>query len=196
MPQERRNDFIAKCHKQSIRMSQLLADMSMLTRLDEARIQRTSTQIDVVDILRQIADETANGFHEKGMQLRLHIPESLPMRGDSSLIYSMLRNIFDNAMAYATNATALDVTAEVRKGVGANSMTITIADDGVGVPNEHLRHIFERFYRLDKGRSRRLGGTGLGLAIVKNIALQYGGKAYAKQTPGGGLTVIVEISCA
>lgn len=196
MPQERRNDFIAKCHKQSVRMSQLLADMSMLTRLDEARIQRASTQVDVVDILRQIADETANGFHEKGMQLRLHIPESLPMRGDSSLIYSMLRNIFDNAMAYATNATALDVTAEVRKGVGANSMTFTIADDGIGVPHEHLRHIFERFYRLDKGRSRRLGGTGLGLAIVKNIALQYGGKAYAKQTPGGGLTVIVEISCA
>ena len=118
------------------------------------------------------------------------------MKGDSSLIYSMLRNIFDNAMAYATNATALDVTAEVRKGVGANSMTFTIADDGIGVPHEHLRHLFERVYRLDKGRSRRLGGTGLGLAIVKNIALQYGGKAYAKQTPGGGLTVIVEISCA
>ena len=67
------------------------------------------------------------------------------------------------------------------------------ADNGQGVPIDHLPHLFERFYRVDKGRSRKLGGTGLGLAIVKNIAVQYGGTATAEMTPGGGLTVSIVI---
>lgn len=69
----------------------------------------------------------------------------------------------------------------------------TFIDNGAGVPAAHLSHIFERFYRIDKGRSRRLGGTGLGLAIVKNIALRYGGSATASITPGGGLTISIEV---
>lgn len=70
---------------------------------------------------------------------------------------------------------------------------IQFVDNGVGVPAEHLSHIFERFYRIDKGRSRRLGGTGLGLAIVKNIALRYGGSVTASETPGGGLTISIDL---
>ena len=112
------------------------------------------------------------------------------MQGDGSLIYSLFRNIFNNTLAYATEATYFRVQARAT----GDGYAFTLTDNGVGVPAERLGHIFERFYRIDKGRSRRLGGTGLGLAIVKNIALQYGGYATASATPGGGLSIEIVLS--
>lgn len=190
MPREKSIEFIEKCYAQSRRMSQLLADMSTLTRLDEAYIARPKTEIDAAAILRQIQDETAGQFQSQNILLQMNIPVTMPMQGDSSLIYSLFRNIFSNALAYATDATYFRVQARV----SAGCYMFSFIDNGVGVPIEHLSHIFERFYRIDKGRSRRLGGTGLGLAIVKNIALQYGGSANAEPTPGGGLTVNIQLS--
>lgn len=190
MPESKRQEFLERCHAQSRRMSRLLADMSTLTRLDEAQISRPQTKIDVAAILRQIEEETATQFSEQRMQLQLEVPTSLPMLGDASLVYSLFRNIFSNALAYATDATYFKVQANT----WGETYILTFSDNGPGVPAEHLPHIFERFYRIDKGRSRRLGGTGLGLAIVKNIALQYGGSATASATPGGGLTIEIELA--
>ena len=189
MSEEKRLEFIEKCHAQSQRMSRLLADMSTLTRLDETHITRPSTRIDAAAILRQIQDETASQFKNQNILLQMQIPQSMPMQGDSSLLYSLFRNIFNNALAYATDATYFKVHATA----SGDHYLFTFADNGVGVPIEHLPHIFERFYRIDKGRSRRLGGTGLGLAIVKNIALLYGGSVIATTTPGGGLTIETEL---
>lgn len=203
MPEDKRIAFLEKCHAQSRRMSTLLADMSTLTRLDEAQeIVNGSLvdgkSIDAAVILRQIQEETAQQFREQNIQLQLQIPQSLPMKADPSLIYSLFRNIFSNALAYATNATyfrvqANKISSSLPGRSGGESYSFTFIDNGVGVPEAHLSHIFERFYRIDKGRSRRLGGTGLGLAIVKNIALQYNGSAIARATPGGGLTIEVEL---
>lgn len=195
MPEAQRLTFLERCHAQSRRMSSLLADMSTLTRLDEAkdianrRTPSTGT-INAAEILRQIEEETSAQFREQNVRLQLNIPSSLPMQGDSSLVYSLFRNIFSNALAYATDATYFRVEASSL----GDRYVFTFIDNGVGVPAEHLPHIFERFYRIDKGRSRRLGGTGLGLAIVKNIALQYGGSATAFETQGGGLTIQVELA--
>lgn len=190
MPEDKRQDFLERCHAQSRRMSRLLADMSTLTRLDEAHITRPATQIDAVTILRQIEEETVSQFREHNISLQMNIPSALPMQGDASLIYSLFRNIFNNALAYATDATYFRVQATAE----GRMVCFTFTDNGPGVPAEHLPHIFERFYRIDKGRSRRLGGTGLGLAIVKNIALQYGGAATASETPGGGLSIDIELA--
>ncbi len=189
MPEEKRHAFLQRCHSQSRRLSQLLSDMSTLTRLDEAHIIRPKTPIDAADILRQIQEETSARFTENKMQLQMRIPDKLPMTGDASLIYSLFRNIFSNAIAYATEATYFKVEVQT----SGDRYTFTFTDNGIGVPAEHLPHLFERFYRIDKGRSRRLGGTGLGLAIVKNTAFQYGGSAKAYATPGGGLTIEVEV---
>lgn len=189
MPEEKRHAFLERCHSQSRRLSQLLSDMSTLTRLDEAHIIRPKTPIDAAEILRQIQEETSTKFTENKMQLQMRIPDKLPMTGDASLIYSLFRNIFSNAITYATEATYFKVEVQT----SGDRYTFTFTDNGIGVPAEHLPHLFERFYRIDKGRSRRLGGTGLGLAIVKNIALQYGGSAKAYATPGGGLTIEVEV---
>ena len=189
MTEEQRRDFLERCHSQSLRMCSLLSDMSTLTRLDEAHITRPKTPIDAAQILRQIHGETAEDFISRGILVKMNIPVTLPLQGDSSLIYSMFRNIFNNVIAYASGATSF----EVQVSSTWNRYVFKFIDNGAGVPPEHLAHIFERFYRIDKGRSRQLGGTGLGLAIVKNIALQYGGSASASITPGGGLTVTVEI---
>lgn len=124
------------------------------------------------------------------MELLWHVPETLPMSGDASLVDSLFRNVFSNVLSHATGATCFKVEARVT----GERYAFTFADNGPGVPAAHLPHIFERFYRIDKGRSRRLGGTGLGLAIVKNITLQYGGSATAAPTPGGRLTLEVELA--
>lgn len=194
MPEEKRQEFLQRCHTQSRRMSQLLADMNTLSRLDETQEivnskLLNSKPIDAAAILRQIQEETGVQFREQNIHLQMDIPERLPMQGDASLVYSLFRNIFNNALAYATNASYFRVQG---RAVGGK-LQFVFSDNGPGVPAEHLPHIFERFYRIDKGRSRRLGGTGLGLAIVKNIALQYGGHATAMQTLGGGLTIEVEL---
>ena len=185
MPEGTRLDFLNRCYLQSQRMSRLLMDMSMLTKLDHAQIERPQTEIDAAAILRQIYEETCVAFGKQGININLLIPDHLPLRGDAQLVYSLFRNIFDNTIAYATGATQFEVNA--------GHYRFSFVDNGAGVAPEHLDHLFERFYRTDKGRSRRLGGTGLGLAIVKNIAIQYGGGAYATATPGGGLTVIIEL---
>lgn len=190
MPEDKRLVFLERCYSQSQRMSRLLADMNMLTRLDEAQISRPLTAVDAAVVIRQIAEETLAQFAALNIQLELDIPDSIPLNGDASLVYSLFRNIFNNTLNYALGATFFKVQVQV----SADKYTFLFIDNGVGVPNEHLPHIFERFYRIDKGRSRRLGGTGLGLAIVKNIALQYAGSANAVQTPGGGLTIEIELS--
>ena len=190
MPEGTRLDFLNRCYLQSQRMSRLLMDMSMLTKLDHAQIERPQTEIDAAAILRQIYEETCVAFGKQGINTNLLIPDHLLLRGDAQLAYSLFRNIFDNTIAYATGATQFEVNAEV---LNSGHYRFSFVDNGAGVAPEHLDHLFERFYRTDKGRSRRLGGTGLGLAIVKNIAIQYGGGAYATATPGGGLTVIIEL---
>ena len=191
MSSQQRLTFLSRCYAQSQRMSRLLHDMSTLTRLDEATITRPTVQIDAAEILHGIADETSAEFDKRGILLdNATLPTSLPMQGDSALIYSLFRNIFDNVLAYATGATRFTVSATV----SMSDYHFTFSDNGVGVPAAHLPHLFERFYRVDKGRSRKLGGTGLGLAIVKNIAVQYGGSAVASATPGGGLTIEITLS--
>lgn len=190
MPAATRQEFLSRCHAQSRRMSSLLADMSMLTRLDEAPISRPTTQIDLAAVIQGIAEETHALFEQKGITLHIGEPLGpLTIQGDYSLLYSLVRNVIDNALLHAVGATLLNIAASARN----NIIRLTFTDNGQGVADEHLPHIFERFYRADKGRSRRLGGTGLGLAIVKNIALQYGGNVSAEPTPGGGLTITITL---
>lgn len=191
MPEDKRNDFIDRCYVQSRRMSRLLSDMSTLTQLDEADLSRPAIDINASEILLQIADETAMQFEERGIELRLSsLPDHIPMQGDASLIYSLFRNIFGNTLAYANRASYFEAKVKTTK----DRHIFLFIDNGVGVSSEHLPHLFERFYRTDKGRSRLLGGTGLGLAIVKNIAVRYGGYAIAKETLGGGLTIEIGMS--
>ena len=161
MPEDKKKHFLERCYAQSERMNKLLHAL----------------------------DDTALQLHEKGITPSLQVPQHVEVFGDSSLIYSIFRNIIDNAIAYATGASRLDIVCKEVEQEGRHFYEFQVSDNGSGVEPQHLNHIFERFYRIDKGRSRKLGGTGLGLAIVKNAVAAHGGTTTAKLTPGGGLTI-------
>ena len=194
MPEDKKKHFLERCFAQSERMNKLLLDMSALTKLDEIDDDRSEAReayrpVDVLQIIQSALDDTALQLQEKGIAPSLQLPQHIEVLGDQSLIYSIFRNLIDNAIAYATGASLLSITcAEVEK-EGRHFYEFIVSDNGQGVEAQHLTHLFERFYRVDKGRSRKLGGTGLGLAIVKNVVAAHGGQATALSTPGGGLTI-------
>ena len=190
MPADKRQHFLERCFAQSERMCKLLLDMEQLTKLDERPhvMQKENNKrvtLDIVPIIHNVLEDTALQLLEKGISVDIQIPKKIMIFSSQlepeGAIYSIFRNIIDNAIAYAAGATK--ITIKYNDGV------FSLADNGQGVPAEHLPHLFERFYRVDKGRSRKLGGTGLGLAIVKNTFAAHGGWVMAESTPGGGLTI-------
>ncbi|MBR3492048.1 MAG: histidine kinase [Bacteroidales bacterium] len=192
MPEDKKKHFLERCYPQSERMSKLLQDMSALTKLDEmddSRSREDYHQVNVLQVIQSVLDDTALQLHDKGITPSLQVPQHVEVLGDASLIYSIFRNLIDNAIAYATGASSLAIVCKETESEGRHFYEFLISDNGPGVEPQHLDHLFERFYRIDKGRSRKLGGTGLGLAIVKNAVAVHGGTATAKLTPGGGLTI-------
>ena len=194
MPEDKKKHFLERCYAQSERMNKLLFDMSTLTKLDEMdnNISKPNYEyrhVNVLQIMQNALDDTALQLQEKGITPSLNVPQHIEVQGDASLIYSIFRNLIDNAIAYATGATCLKIACSEVENEGRHFYEFTISDNGQGIEPQHLDYIFERFYRVDKGRSRKLGGTGLGLAIVKNAVAVHGGTTTAQLTPGGGLTI-------
>ena len=189
MPQDKRQHFLERCYAQSERMSKLLMDMSQLIRLDEMLASfsenREINYFDIVPIVYNVLEDTALQLQEKGIKPIVELPESIlissPFADPESLIYSIFRNLVDNVLSHATGTTSIRISY--------NNGEFVFSDNGAGVAPLHLPYLFERFYRVDKGRSRKLGGTGLGLAIVKNTVVAHSGTITALSTPGGGLTI-------
>lgn len=201
LSEEKRQHFLERCYVQSERMCRLLQDMSTLTKLDEftdeASAKKQIGEVDVKAVIDSVLDDTALQLQSKHITPTLNLPDEIKILGDYSLIYSIFRNLIDNTIAYATGATRISILCAESEGEGqgadgrdeVKAYDFTISDNGCGVAPEHLAHLFERFYRIDKGRARKMGGTGLGMAIVKNAVAVHGGTAVAEMTPGGGLTV-------
>ena len=176
--------FVGRTHKQAQRLTALLQDISTLNRMDYAPSVLSMERVDVSHLFADIVKETALAFQHRQMTLRNFMPQDIIVRGNPSLLYSIFRNLVDNAMNYAGQGTTVEVSATEQP----HCWRFVFADNGAGIPSQHLPRIFERFYRVDKGRSRSLGGTGLGLAIVKNAVQLHGGNIVARPTPGGGIT--------
>lgn len=187
IPQENVRVFLERSYAQSNRLTFLLRDISVLTRMDEAPELVEKEQVNLSKIVENILNEVALGLEEKHITVVNKLPSEVILTGSSSLLYSIFRNLTDNAIAYAGNDIQITINCfrEDEK-----FYYFSFSDTGVGVPEEHLNRLFERFYRLDKGRSRKLGGTGLGLAIVKNAVLFHGGTIFAKNMPKGGLEFV------
>ena len=181
---ETKQKFIERSHTQAKRLTALLQDISVLNRIDYAPTVLTFEPVDIAAMVSDIALETAQALSEQKMTLRNCLPQGIHVEGNTMLIYSIFRNLTDNAIKYAGTGTTIEITAHD----DTQNWHFTFADNGRGIPPKHMPRIFERFYRIDKSRSRELGGTGLGLAIVKNAVALHGGTISATQSPGGGLT--------
>lgn len=181
--EQTKEQFLQRCYAQSERLTSLLHDISTLNRLDDGSDMIDFEAVDITQLVADITKETALVRQERKMTFDNQLPERIVVKGNRSLLYSVFRNLTDNAIAYAGEGRT--ITLEARE--QGNKWHFIFRDNGRGVPPEHLARLFERFYRVDKGRSRKMGGTGLGLAIVKNAVLLHGGTIRVSNLPEGGL---------
>ena len=186
---EIRHQFVERTNAQARRLTSLLQDISTLNKMDYAPDLLVMERVDVSVMVADIVKETAIALEKKQMTLKNCLQQSIWVMGNWSLLYSIFRNLITNAILYAGPKTTIEISAQNRD----NDWLFTVSDNGVGVPPEHLSRIFERFYRVDKGRSRSLGGTGLGLSIVKNAVLWHGGTISVTNNPDGGLCFVFNL---
>lgn len=191
MPSGTLKTFLERSYAQSNRLTFLLRDISMLTRLDEAPDMMEKEYVNLSKLVSNILNEVQLSLDKKHITAINLLPKDLTITGNNSLLYSIFRNLTDNAIAYAGTDIKIIINCFRED---ENSYYFSFSDTGVGVAEEHLTRLFERFYRVDKGRSRKLGGTGLGLAIVKNAILFHGGTIFAKNNPKGGLEFVFTLA--
>ena len=191
IPREKINVFLERCYAQSNRLSRLLRDISVLTRMDEAASMIDMERVDISVLVGNIINEVSLELDEKHITVVNSLKKSIQIKGNYSLLYSIFRNLMDNAIAYAGSNIQININCFRED---ENFYYFSFADTGIGVSPEHLNRLFERFYRVDKGRSRKVGGTGLGLAIVKNAVIIHGGSISAKNNQGGGLEFVFTLA--
>ena len=182
--------FLSRCHSQSNRLNALVQDISQLNEMSGAVQRVNREQVNLSQLVANLLQEVNEKMAALDMSVENTLPPTLMINADPSMLYSIFRNLMDNAMAYAGNGSVVRIAC-IRS--DEQFHYFTFSDNGAGVPDEHLQRIFERFYRVDKGRSRKLGGTGLGLAIVKNAVVLHGGTIYARNATGGGLEFVFKL---
>ncbi len=172
-----------KAYQNVQRLCSLLHDISVLTRITEAGDQIKKSPVNINEVLDVVAGDVSQFPPEKQMRVHINVPGKMVVQGNDTLIEAIFHNLLINALSYSGGRDIfidmIEETPEYYK--------FRFADNGVGVDAEHLNHLFERFYRVDEGRSRKLGGTGLGLAIVKNAILFHQGTVTVKNRLSGGL---------
>jgi len=187
LPAEKLHSFVERSFLQSKRLSELLRDISTLTRLDEAPKLIEKEDVNLSRLIQHIVGEQEAEITARNVLLKTDIDPELTVKGNTSLLYSIFRNLLDNALAYAGDEVEIGISCFRND---PDRCYFNFYDTGVGIADEHLNRIFDRFYRVDKGRMRKLGGTGLGLAIVKNAIQLHGGTISAKNRPEGGLEFV------
>ncbi|MFQ5783344.1 MAG: ATP-binding protein [Alphaproteobacteria bacterium] len=195
-----RERFLKVMEGEAKRMTRLIQDLLSLSRVEADEHVPPRGEADVADVLREIADSVALRAAERGMTIELDCAEGLPpAHGDRDEITLVFRNLLDNAVNYGREDTTVAVTARpVARIPGGDGPGIAVAihDRGEGIASEHIPRLTERFYRVDKGRSREMGGTGLGLAIVKHIVSHHRGVLAIDSTPGKGSVFTVFLPVA
>jgi two-component system phosphate regulon sensor histidine kinase PhoR len=179
-------EFLKKAHTHAVRLNALLSDLIEISRIESGDMKMSFRYFPVVEFVRQVAEEMRPQAEKKGTKLSVEqeVPGETDVYGDRDRLKQVMVNLVDNALKYTEAGGS--VTCRV---VGdAQSCTISVQDTGCGIAKEHQGRIFERFYRVDRDRSREVGGTGLGLAIVKHIVEAHGGTVALSSAVGKGST--------
>lgn len=182
--------FITMISVEADRMINLINDILKLSELEEVKIANPVSNSDVLLLARETVERLMPAA--QGAQVTLHVSgdeAELPI--EQERLRLLFVNLIENAIKYNKPRGSVDVTVKH----SGNTVSICVVDTGIGIPEEHQSRIFERFYRVDKSRSKKTGGTGLGLAIVKHVTALYGGKLNLWSNPGIGTTIVVEFPC-
>ena len=175
--------FVAKILQQSSQLSQLISDLLDLSRIESGAIELKLAPCKMTEFQEPIISLFGPAFDEFNMTFEWQIPDDLPTPlVDKLLIEQVFVNLIDNALKYTPQGGSITVSGETNE----SEVIIYVSDTGIGITSDALPRIFERFYRVDKGRSREMGGTGLGLSITKHILLQHGGRIWAESVFGKG----------
>ena len=183
LSEEKRQELIERCYTNNDRLRRLLNDVSLITRMEDGSALISKERVVINDIIDEVAKELYMLPEDERLRLHTDFGDEVVIDGNPSLIGSIFRNLTENAFAYSEGRNIYISLLENNEKL----CRIRFEDDGKGVEQKHLSHLFERFYRVDKGRSRQKGGTGLGLAIVKHAVQFHGGTITVTNRPNGGL---------
>jgi two-component system phosphate regulon sensor histidine kinase PhoR len=183
--------FVEIIKRHTDRLTKIVEDLLTLSTIESREFSLTLETLSVSDLIDDVIDFLKEPDEKKGISIaRNDLPSPLLIHGDRKHLEQVFINLVDNAIKYGREGGKVTVSAAETAG---GEVRISIADDGIGIPREDLGRIFERFYRVNKGRSKEIGGTGLGLSIVKHIIQAHGGRVWAESTPGKGSTFFVTL---
>ena len=183
--------FLAKAYKQTLVLSELIQDMGLITKIEEAPQLFQLECVSILNILKSIQSDLEIQLQEKCIAMELNINENVVVNGNHNLLYSIFRNLTDNVIRYAGNNIKIFIN---NYSEDSDFYCFSYSDTGTGIANEqHLNRLFERFYRINEGRTRDTGGSGLGLSIVKNAILFHKGTIVVKNRTGGGLEFLFKL---
>ncbi len=177
--------FLRIINGETDRMITLINDLLDLSRIESGHQVLSLSPVDIRQVFEDTILVLQSKAELKGILLENHIPEGIQVEGDAKLLRQVATNLIENGIKYSGDGCRVWVEGHVKN----QSLEIMIADNGVGVPREHTDRVFERFYRVDKGRARNMGGTGLGLSIVKHIIEKHAGMIWAESDSGAGMRV-------
>ena len=180
---ERRRYFLDRCFRQTLRLSDLIQDVSIINKLEESADLFPRGEVDACEVAKEAISDLSDKAAAVGITISNNLP-TMPLQGNRELLYCIFRNLVENSIAYA--GSGISIVLETYR-EEPDYYFIHYYDTGKGVADEYLSRLFDRFVRIDEGRSRQNGGTGLGLSIVKHSVLFHGGEIYAKNRAEGGL---------
>ncbi|MBP5540188.1 MAG: hypothetical protein J6X88_00935 [Bacteroidales bacterium] len=191
---ERRRHYLERSYSQTLRLSDLIQDVSIINKLEESADLFPRTEVDACEVAKEAIGDLGDKAAAAGITVSNQLPP-MPLQGNHELLYCIFRNLVENSIAYAGRDISIVLEtyepirtiSDLRPPTSELFYFIHYYDTGKGVADEYLSRLFDRFVRIDEGRSRQNGGTGLGLSIVKHSVLFHGGEIYAKNRAEGGL---------